>query len=85
MKEKRQYKNELEAIRQKLSGKLPQKLIVLYTTQDGAEHTGTIEECIAAGGKFKKVVSGNTVDDIIRYMDIAAKEGNSANYLDFPR
>lgn len=72
MKERRRYAYmaDVMAIKKKMSGRIPQKLIVMYTTPDGSEHSGTVEECLAAGGIFQRVISGNTVDDIIHMLDV---------------
>lgn len=71
---RRRYVSELEKLRKELRGKIPKKLIVEYITADGTRHTGPIDELLTTGGRFEKVVNGNTLDDLLRYLDAAAAE-----------
>ena len=61
----------LEQRARALSG---EPLLVLYQTPDGAEHKGSVDDMIRAGGNFVRVLSGSRLKDIDKMLAVFLEE-----------
>lgn len=63
-----EIKTRLRRIADYIDSKRGRRLTVLFCTSDGAEQTGTVDDLIAAKGKFIRVLRGNSMDDLDRIL-----------------